>query len=57
MFDFIICSDDCGIYVLKYLDIWDGNIKCDGKTMPDYSLVRCFGLSQCHAIHQIYNVI
>ncbi|KAK8467516.1 hypothetical protein PHAVU_007G072700 [Phaseolus vulgaris] len=27
---------DCGIYVLKYLEIWDGSIKWEDKTMPDY---------------------
>ncbi|KAG4910555.1 hypothetical protein JHK84_056447 [Glycine max] len=27
---------DCGIYVLKYMEIWDGSIKWQDKTMPDY---------------------
>ncbi|KAK7270475.1 hypothetical protein RIF29_23647 [Crotalaria pallida] len=30
-------NHDCGIYVLKYLESWDGSIKWQGKTMPDYS--------------------
>ncbi|MED6122972.1 hypothetical protein PIB30_044883 [Stylosanthes scabra] len=28
---------DCGVYVLKYLETWDGSIKWQDKTMPDYS--------------------
>lgn len=32
-------SHDCGIYVLKYMDTWDGSIKWQDKTMPDYSYV------------------
>ena len=35
MFD----SHDCGIYVLKYMEIWDGSIKWQDKTMPDYQRV------------------
>ncbi|XP_027935603.1 putative ubiquitin-like-specific protease 1B isoform X1 [Vigna unguiculata] len=27
---------DCGIYVLKYMEIWDGSVKWQDKTMPDY---------------------
>ncbi|TKY51321.1 putative ubiquitin-specific protease 1B [Spatholobus suberectus] len=27
---------DCGIYVLKYMETWDGSIKWQDKTMPDY---------------------
>ncbi|KAL2324552.1 hypothetical protein Fmac_023610 [Flemingia macrophylla] len=27
---------DCGIYVMKYMEIWDGSIKWQDKTMPDY---------------------
>ncbi|RZB88735.1 hypothetical protein D0Y65_027907 [Glycine soja] len=27
---------DCGIHVLKYMEIWDGSIKWQDKTMPDY---------------------
>ncbi|KAH1230669.1 putative ubiquitin-like-specific protease 1B [Glycine max] len=26
----------CGIHVLKYMEIWDGSIKWQDKTMPDY---------------------
>ncbi|KEH17557.1 Ulp1 protease family, carboxy-terminal domain protein [Medicago truncatula] len=30
---------DCGVYVLKYLELWDGQAKWGQKSMPDYSLV------------------
>ncbi|XP_061364469.1 putative ubiquitin-like-specific protease 1B isoform X4 [Gastrolobium bilobum] len=30
-------NHDCGIYVLKYMETWDGSIKWEDKTMPDYS--------------------
>ncbi|XP_027364165.1 putative ubiquitin-like-specific protease 1B [Abrus precatorius] len=29
-------NHDCGIYVLKYMEIWDGSIKWQDKTMPNY---------------------
>ncbi|XP_039683310.1 ubiquitin-like-specific protease ESD4 [Medicago truncatula] len=29
---------DCGVYVLKYLEMWDGQAKWGQKSMPDYSL-------------------
>ncbi|GAU23097.1 hypothetical protein TSUD_183980 [Trifolium subterraneum] len=31
---------DCGIYVLKYLEMWDGERKWGDKTMPDFTLVN-----------------
>ncbi|WVY99164.1 hypothetical protein V8G54_031315 [Vigna mungo] len=31
---------DCGIYVLKYMEIWDGSVKWQDKTMPDYEYFR-----------------
>ncbi|KAL5139694.1 hypothetical protein HKD37_10G029530 [Glycine soja] len=31
---------DCGIHVLKYMEIWDGSIKWQDKTMPDYQHVK-----------------
>ncbi|KAE9611317.1 putative Ulp1 peptidase [Lupinus albus] len=30
-------NHDCGIYVLKYMETWDGSIKWQDKTMPEYS--------------------
>ncbi|XP_019442119.1 PREDICTED: uncharacterized protein LOC109346784 isoform X3 [Lupinus angustifolius] len=30
-------NHDCGIYVLKYMETWDGSIKWQDKTMPKYS--------------------
>ncbi|KAK7343699.1 hypothetical protein VNO77_12651 [Canavalia gladiata] len=29
-------NHDCGIYVLKFMEIWDGSIKWQDKTMPNY---------------------
>ncbi|XP_020208590.1 putative ubiquitin-like-specific protease 1B isoform X2 [Cajanus cajan] len=29
-------NHDCGIYVMKYMEIWDGSIKWQDKSMPDY---------------------
>jgi hypothetical protein len=34
-----VCSHDCGIYVLKFLEMWDGERKWGDKTMPDFTLV------------------
>ncbi|WVZ04468.1 hypothetical protein V8G54_025274 [Vigna mungo] len=30
-------SYDCGVYVLKFMELWDGVQRYDGKTMPNYS--------------------
>jgi hypothetical protein len=35
-----VCSNDCGIYVLKFLEMWDGERKWGDKTMPDFTLVK-----------------
>lgn len=34
-----VCRYDCGLLVLKYIEMWDGVAKYDGKTMPDYTSV------------------
>jgi len=41
MFVLIIwfCSHDCGVLVLKFIKMWDGVSKFDGKVMPNYSTV------------------
>ena len=36
---FPIFKHDYGILVLKYLDMWEGLKRFDGKTMPPYSSV------------------
>ncbi|KOM35502.1 hypothetical protein LR48_Vigan02g165200 [Vigna angularis] len=29
---------DCGILVIKYIELWDHTPKFDGKKMPDYTM-------------------
>ncbi|WJX62151.1 Ulp1 peptidase [Trifolium repens] len=37
---------DCGIYVLKFLEMWDGERKWGDKTMPDFTLDEIFHFRQ-----------
>lgn len=30
-------SYDCGVLVLKYIELWNGMVDYDGKTMPEYN--------------------
>jgi len=32
---------DYGIIVLQMMDLWDGQKKFDGNTMPNYTNVNC----------------
>jgi len=34
-----VCRYDCGVIVLKMMEIWDGSKKFDGNTMPAFTNV------------------
>lgn len=33
---FMMCEYDCGLIVIKYMEIWEGVPRFDGKSMPQY---------------------
>jgi len=35
-------SYDCGMMIIKYMELWDGSWRFNGKNMPEYSTVRSF---------------
>jgi len=41
LIDFIVglCRYDCGVIVLKVMELWDGHKKYDGNSMPHYTNV------------------
>ena len=36
-----VCRYDCGVIVLKMMEIWDGSKKFDGNSMPAFTHVSC----------------
>jgi len=43
---------DCGVIVLKFIELWDGSPKFNGNCMPQYTTVRNykFGYMDVHFI-------
>ena len=39
VFLYYVCRYDCGVIVIKYMEIWNGRDDFDGKTMPHYTTV------------------
>ncbi|BAT89463.1 hypothetical protein VIGAN_06041900, partial [Vigna angularis var. angularis] len=35
---------DCGVIMLKAMEIWDGDKKYDGKSMPQYTTEELLGI-------------
>jgi len=35
-------SYDCGVMIIKYMELWDGSRRFNGKNMPEYSTVSSF---------------